>query len=109
MRKHDSKKATRKAVKPQWSVGLDLGDRSSRYAIVDGDVRLRRLLVQCAHRILGPFGCDSSLRRWAQQLASRGGPAGRKRAVTALARKLAVVPHRLWARSESRRPFAAEA
>ena len=74
-----------------------------------GDVRLRRLLVQCAHRILGPFGCDSSLRRWAQQLASRGGAAGRKRAVTALARKLAVVLHRLWSRSESWRPFPAAA
>ena len=72
-----------------------------------GDVRLRRLLVQCAHRILGPFGQDSSLRRWAQQLASRGGPAGRKRAVTALARKLGVVLHRLWARGENWRPFPA--
>ena len=30
MRKHNSNKATRKAAKPQWSVGLDLGDRSSR-------------------------------------------------------------------------------
>ena len=40
MRKHNSKKATRKAAKPQWSVGLDLGDRSSRYAIVDEDGEL---------------------------------------------------------------------
>jgi transposase len=61
-----------------------------------GDVRLRRLLVQCAHHILGPFGQDSELRRWALALALRGGASGRKRAVTALARKLAVVLHRLW-------------
>lgn len=61
-----------------------------------GDVRLRRLLVQCAHHILGPFGRDSALRRWALTLASRGGASGRKRAVTALARKLAVALHRLW-------------
>lgn len=74
-----------------------------------GDVRLRRLLVQCAHRILGPFGQDSSLRRWALLLASRGGAAGRKRAVTALARKLAVVLHRLWTSEEHWRPFPAEA
>jgi transposase len=74
-----------------------------------GDVRLRCLLVQCAHRILGPFGLDSSLRRWALQLASRGGPAGRKRAIVGLARKLAVVLHRLWAREEHWRPFPAEA
>jgi transposase len=67
-----------------------------------GDVRLRRLLVQCAHRILGPFGEDSSLRRWALQVASRGGPA-------ALARKLAVVLHRLWVREERWKPFPAEA
>ncbi len=74
-----------------------------------GDVRLRCLLVQCAHRILGPFGCDSSLRRWALQLAARGGPAGRKRAIIGLARKLAVVLHRLWARQEGWRPFPVEA
>jgi len=37
MKKHSNKKATRKAAKPQWSVGLDLGDRTSRYAIVDED------------------------------------------------------------------------
>ena len=41
MRKHSSKRATRNAVKPQWSVGLDLADRSSRYAIVDCDGELR--------------------------------------------------------------------
>jgi transposase len=74
-----------------------------------GDVRLRRLLVQCAHRILGPFGQDSSLRRWALLLASRGGAAGRKRAVTALARKLAVVLHRLWISEDRWRPFPVEA
>jgi len=74
-----------------------------------GDVRLRRLLVQCAHRILGPFGQDSSLRRWALLLASRGGPAGRKRAIVALARKLAVVLHRLWTRKEGWKSFPAAA
>ncbi len=70
-----------------------------------GDGRLRRLLVQCAHHILGPFGRDSSLRRWALALAARGGPAGRKRAVTALARRLAIAMHRLWVSGESWRPF----
>jgi transposase len=70
-----------------------------------GDGRLRRLLVQCAHHILGPFGRDSSLRRWALALAARGGPAGRKRAVTALARRLAIALHRLWVSGQSWRPF----
>ena len=40
MRKHSNKKATQKAAQPEWSVGLDLGDRSSRYAIVDGEGEL---------------------------------------------------------------------
>lgn len=70
-----------------------------------GDIRLRRLLVQCAHHILGPFGGDSSLRRWGLQLAERGGANGRKRAVTAVARKLAVVLHRLWVDQRSWQAF----
>ncbi len=40
MRKHSNKKTTKKAAEPQWSVGLDLGDRSSHYAIVDRDGEL---------------------------------------------------------------------
>ena len=42
-------------------------------------------------------------------MVSRGGPAGRKRAATALARKLAVVLHRLWIREDHWRPFPADA
>lgn len=30
----------------------------------EGDAYVRKLLVQCAHHILGPFGPDSDLRRW---------------------------------------------
>jgi len=61
-----------------------------------GDGYLRRLLVQCAHYILGPFGKDSDLRRFGLRLAGRGGRAGKKRAAVAVARKLAVLLHRLW-------------
>lgn len=61
-----------------------------------GDQRLRRLLVQGAHRILGPFGADCDLRRYGLQLAARGGKAAKKRAAVAVARKLAVLLHRLW-------------
>ena len=61
-----------------------------------GDQFLRRLLVQCAHYILGPFGLDSDLRRWGLRLAERGGKAAKKRAVVAVARKLGVLLHRLW-------------
>ncbi len=61
-----------------------------------GDGYLRRLLVQCAQYILGPFGKDSDLRRFGLRLVERGGRAAKKKAITAVARKLAVLLHRLW-------------
>lgn len=61
-----------------------------------GDRLLRRLLVQASQYILGPFGQDSDLRRFGLRLAQRGGKSGKKRAVVAVARKLAVLLHRLW-------------
>jgi transposase len=61
-----------------------------------GDGRLRRLLTQGAQRILGPFGKDCDLRRFGLQIAARGGKAAKKRATIAVARKLAVVMHKLW-------------
>jgi len=61
-----------------------------------GDSRLRRLLVQGAQQLLGPFGADCDLRRYGLRLAARGGKAAKKRAATAVARKLAVLLHRLW-------------
>lgn len=61
-----------------------------------GDSGLRRLLVNAAHYILGPFGPDSNLRRFGHKLASRGGKNARKRAIVAVARKLAVLLHHLW-------------
>src|SRR6202453_4930706 len=62
---------------------------------------LRKLLVQGAHHILGPFGADSDLRRWGLKLAERGGKNGKKRAGIAPARKLAVLLHRLWVSGEA--------
>jgi transposase len=61
-----------------------------------GDRAVRFLLVQAAHYILGPFGPDTDLRRWGLVLASRGRKNAKKRAVVAVARKLAVLLHRLW-------------
>jgi transposase len=61
-----------------------------------GDGYLRRLLVGSAHYILGPFGPPCDLRTWGQKLAVRGGKNAKKRAVVAVARKLAVLLHRLW-------------
>lgn len=70
-----------------------------------GDPQLRRLLVQCAHYILGPFGEDSDLRRFGMRLAERGGRFARKRAIVAVARKLAVLLHRLWITGEEYEPL----
>ena len=69
-----------------------------------GDRLLRRLLVQAAHYILGPFGQDSDLRSFGLELARRGGKNGKKRAVVAAARKLAVLLHRLWVSGEDYQP-----
>lgn len=65
-----------------------------------GSSLLRRLLVQCAQYILGPFGVDSDLRRWGHKLAARGGKNAKKRAVVAAARRLAVLLFRLWKHGE---------
>ena len=71
----------------------------------EGDRYLRTLLVQGAHYILGPFGQDSDLRRWGLKLAKRGGKNAKKRAVVAVARKLAVPLHKLWVRGEVYEPL----
>ncbi|HWS95584.1 MAG TPA: IS110 family transposase [Candidatus Methylomirabilis sp.] len=70
-----------------------------------GDEYLRTLLVQGAHYILGPFGEDSDLRRWGHKLAERGGKNAKKRAIVAVARKLAVLLHRLWVSGEVYEPL----
>jgi transposase len=70
-----------------------------------GDPFVRRLLVNCANYILGPFGKDCDMRRWGLELAKRGGKNARKRAKVAVARKLAVVMHRLWVTGEVYEPL----
>lgn len=73
------------------------GDRDPQLRVSKaGDKYMRQLLVQCAHYILGPFGPDSDLKRFGLRLAARGGAAAKKRAAVAVARKLAVLLHRLW-------------
>jgi len=71
----------------------------------EGDRYLRTMMVQGAHYILGPFGQDSDLRRWGLKLAARGGQNAKKRAVVAVARKLAVLLHRLWVSGEVYEPL----
>jgi len=71
----------------------------------EGDGFLRRLLVQSAQYILGHFGTDSDLRRWGLALVERGGKAAKKRAVVAVARKLAVLLLALWKTGEVYEPL----
>ena len=61
-----------------------------------GDGYLRRLLVNCAHYITGPLGPDCDLRRFGHRLAPPVTKVRKKRAVVAVARKLAVLLVRLW-------------
>jgi transposase len=65
-----------------------------------GNELTRKLLVNCAHYVLGPFGEDSDLRRHGEKIAGRGGKNAKKRAVVAVARKLSVLLHRLWVTAE---------
>ena len=50
-------------------------------------------------------GPDTDLKRWGQKLAERGGKNAKKRAVVAVARKLAVLLHRLWVTGEVYEPL----
>jgi transposase len=65
-----------------------------------GNDYLRRLLVNCGHYILGPFGPPCYLREWGLTLMQRGGKNAKKRAAVAVARRLAVLLLRLWITGE---------
>jgi transposase len=92
-------------------VGLQPGRRNSGqsepqlHITREGDSYLRMVLVQGAQHILGPFGEDSDLRRWGLKLAERGGKNAKKRAIVAVARKLAVLLHHLWISCEAYEPL----
>jgi transposase len=71
----------------------------------EGDRYLRMLLVQGAHYILSRKGPDTDLKRWGLKLAASGGKRAKKRAIVAVARKLAVLLHRLWVTGEVYEPL----
>lgn len=74
-----------------------------------GNKYLRQLLVTCSHYIIGPFGPDSDLRRHGLAIAAHGGKNSKKRAVVAVARKLAVLLHRLWVSGQTYQLFFGKA
>jgi len=71
----------------------------------EGDVYLRRLLVQGAHYVLSQKGPDTDLKRWGLKLAGQGSKRAKKRAVVGVARKLAVLLHHLWVTGEVYEPL----
>lgn len=58
-----------------------------------GDAMVRSLLFEAAMALLYRVRATSTLKQWARRLAKR---VGARKAATALARKLAVILHRLW-------------
>ena len=69
-----------------------------------GDPYTRQLLVQCAQSLMRSGVKDSELRQWGIKLAGTG-KTSKRRATIAVARKLAVLMHRLLVTGESYQPF----
>jgi transposase len=83
----------------------DSGDSEPELGISKaGDQLLRRLLVQGAHCILREGAPESDLKVWGMGILQPGGKKAskkrKKKAVVAVARKLAVLLHRLWVTGE---------
>ena len=79
----------------------DSGDSQPELGISKaGDGLLRSLLVQGAHCMLRKGAPDSDLRAWGLGKMGSGGKRAKKRAVVAVARRLAVLLHHLWATGE---------
>ena len=84
----------------------DSGDSQPQLGISKaGDRMLRRLRVGSSQYRLGAFGPDSDLRRYGLRLCERGGKNAKKRAVVAVARKLAVLLHHLWVTGDVYEPL----
>jgi transposase len=71
-----------------------------------GDGLVRRLLVSAAHYVLGPFGPPCALRQHGLRLVGQGSAREKKRAVVAVARKLAVLLLSLWKHGTDYQPRA---
>lgn len=72
-----------------------------------GNTYVRTLLVQCAQHILGHHGPECDLRGFGLRLAERGGRGAKKKAIVAVARKLAVIMLSLWKSGEEYRALRA--
>ena len=82
------------------------GQRKPQLRITkEGDRNLRTLLEQGAHCLIILRCPETNLHRWGLKLAGRGRKNAKKRAIVAVARKLAVLLHRLWVTSEVYQPL----
>ncbi len=99
MAKKDEKNASQKLT-----IGLDLGDRFSWYCVLNeaGEVVLEQKVATTPKAMKEVFG---GMPRSRMALETGGGKNGKKRAVIAVARKLAVLLHRLWVSGEAYEPL----
>jgi transposase len=82
------------------------GQRDPRLGVSkEGDPALRSLLVTAATHILRKSSPDSDLKRYGRRIAASGTPRDKNRARIAVARKLAVLLHRLWLTGEVYEPL----
>jgi hypothetical protein len=77
------------------------GERTGKCASRKREIFLRRLVVQSAHYVSGPFGTDCDLRRWGLKLAGplvRGkvNKQRKKRSHSGRGPKLTMLLHALW-------------
>lgn len=70
-----------------------------------GDKLLRRLLVNSASHVMGGKAIDSDLKRYGERMKGRGGQAAAGKARIAVARKIAILLHRLLITGEVYEPL----
>ncbi len=99
--------ASESEIKQRFSqVETWLDERSRRlWSSAESVTQGRGGIVQGAHHILSERGPDTDLQRFGRKLAGTGSKNGKKRAVVAVARKLAVLPPRRWVTGEKYQPL----
>ncbi len=98
--------STTRMLSPSITVGLDLGDRYTQLCELDGQ---GQVVARVPLAVGQPAAAPCDLRQWGQRLAARGGRNAKKRAVVAVARKLATLLHRLWVSGALYQPVRAAA
>jgi hypothetical protein len=115
-------RGTVKVEKPEITIGLDLGDRFSHYCMLngDGDAIESGRIQTTEEALLRHFEGEPKMRfaleggaepirpgsaACLSNSAASGGKRRKKRAIVAVARKLAVLLHRLWITGDTYHPL----